>query len=258
MPDTLGNGFYFGSVDTANVYAGKYLAAEGGNVRPVYLSLQNPLTLTAHFDGRREVDREKRVREALGLPAATTAQHVTQAAKAAGYDGVTYQLRDDIEYVAFDPQQIRSAISKLAEAAMPRVVRTIPSAEARDMLHAAYYGGKNKDLKPTPFHKDEQQDFVLVDLPLSMIQPNEEGDRYDATSNMDRVQAYAKAQITTPVFITYSAYGARRQQAEGFKGGWVADGGHRVSAARLRGDSHIAALMRKSDFDRLVTATQHK
>lgn len=142
---------------------------------------------------------------------------------------------------------------RLCEVAdMPQILQTVPNAEAQDMLNAAFYGGKNKGQAPTAIHRHEHEDFVLVDLPLRMIQPNEEGDSYDGTSDMDRVRTYTKTRITTPIFVTYNAWGARQQKAEGFKGGYVADGGHRVSAARLRGDTHIRALMRHSDFDRLV------
>jgi hypothetical protein len=109
-PGYLGKGFYFGSKGDANVYAGKYMASEGGNVVPVYLSLQNPLQLQASFEGRREVDREVTVRHALRLPRGATADQVTQTAKAAGHDGVTYDRGGEKEFVAFDPHQIKSAI----------------------------------------------------------------------------------------------------------------------------------------------------
>lgn len=142
-----------------------------------------------------------------------------------------------------------------AEAA--KVLRIVPKAEAEQMLTAAFYGGKNKDQNQTPPYPNQKEDFVLVDLPLRMIRPNERGDSYDGTSDMDRVHAYTKTQITTPIFVGYNAFGARRQKEEGFKGGYVADGGHRVSAARLRGDTYIRALMRHSDFDRLVAEFTH-
>jgi hypothetical protein len=142
---------------------------------------------------------------------------------------------------------------RLCEVAdMPHVLQTVPSAEAQEMLNAAFYGGKNKGQTPTAIHRHEREDFVLVDLPLRLIQPNEAGEAYDGTSDMDRVRTYAKTLITTPIFVTYNAWGARQQQVDGFKGGYVADGGHRVSAARLRGATHIRTLMRRSDFDRLV------
>ena len=106
----LGKGFYFGSIADANVYAGIHRNLEGGNVVPVYLSLQHPLHLSASFEGRREVDRAVTIRSALGLPVEASSEQVTHAAKAEGYDGVIYDYKGSKEYVAFDPRQIKSAI----------------------------------------------------------------------------------------------------------------------------------------------------
>lgn len=104
----LGQGFYFGSIEDANVYAGK--KGEPGQVLPVYLSIKNPLALGFRREGRREVDREIVVRSALGLSQTATAADVTAEAKQQGYDGITY--RDPFggtEYNVFDPTQIKSA-----------------------------------------------------------------------------------------------------------------------------------------------------
>jgi hypothetical protein len=114
------------------------------------------------------------------------------------------------------------------------------------------YGGKNKGQAATSPYPNQQEDFVLVDLPLWMVRANEDGDAYDGTSDMNRVRVYAKTQIMAPIYVGYNARTSRIQKEEGIKGGYVVDGGHRVSAARLRGDTHIRALMRQSDFDRLV------
>jgi hypothetical protein len=138
------------------------------------------------------------------------------------------------------------------ETSAPRVLRTVPAEEANQMLHDVFYGGKNKGQTPTPFHR-ENEEFVLVDLPLTWIQPNEEGDLYDATTDPERMRRYAQQRITTPVFISYSRFGARTGLL-----GYVADGGHRVSAARLRGDRTIRALLRQSDFARLVARMKAK
>lgn len=109
----LGKGFYFADASTASSYAGAsrfdFEPRPGGNVMPVYLSLQNPLELDAQFEGRREVDRGIVVRKALNLPESATAEEVTQAARAAGHDGVIYTYKGTKEYAVFHANKIKSA-----------------------------------------------------------------------------------------------------------------------------------------------------
>lgn len=104
----LGKGFYFtDKPNVASIYAGD------GSVYPVHLAIKNPLEIKAKMDGRREVDREKVVRDILGLPPKADAQDVTDAARAAGHDGVVYvDPFGGREYVAFDPEQIKSKFNQ--------------------------------------------------------------------------------------------------------------------------------------------------
>ncbi len=139
----LGEGFYFGDRWHAGMYAGMSAeaardAAEDANwvgaedpyipigaksaLYPVHLSLKNPLVLNEMRDPevpRRTLDREKHIRDALGLPRTATARQVTDAAEAAGYDGVIFTFENpgggpwplDREYVAFRPESIRSTLT---------------------------------------------------------------------------------------------------------------------------------------------------
>ena len=110
-----GAGFYF-SQDPD--YAGAYTPSlrSGGNIMPVYLSLQNPYvkpSTATHGEDWRRVQSEQDI--ALGLSDESTAAERTAALKKAGYDGVVvYREKDGNRYVfeavAFDPSQIKSAI----------------------------------------------------------------------------------------------------------------------------------------------------
>lgn len=102
----LGQAVYFtDKANVASIYAGD------GSVYPVYLALQNPLVLEARMDGKREVDRALLIRETLGLDPKASAADVADAARAAGYDGVSYtDPFGGREFAVFDPESIKSAI----------------------------------------------------------------------------------------------------------------------------------------------------
>lgn len=119
------------------------------------------------------------------------------------------------------------------------------------MLHDAWYGGKNKTQPPIDLHltgNDDGSGYVIADVPLTLVRPNEAGDRYDGTADLERVRYYATQCIETPVHLLFSPRGVRR----GMTHANVMDGGHRVSARRLQGHESIPALMQKSDFDLLL------
>jgi hypothetical protein len=134
---------------------------------------------------------------------------------------------------------------------IPRVQRVMATAEANDILRDAWMGGKNRDnpyARWFPPGRDGDA-WVLVDMPLNWIRPNEAGDRYDGTVNPERACAYAKApSIETPVYLLFGARLVRFGRTEAA----VMDGGHRTSAARMRGDPSLPAIMRQQDFDLLV------
>lgn len=117
----LGEGFYF-SQD--NRWAANYAdnaAKKGGasNVVPVYITLKNPLVLEGpggYLQKLEAVSAEfgitaKPAIDAAQTPNAAWSKEFTAAAKANGFDGVVLPSKfGDTEYMAFDPNQIKSAI----------------------------------------------------------------------------------------------------------------------------------------------------
>lgn len=79
-------------------------------------------------------------------------------------------------------------------------------------------------------------------VPLSVVRANEEGALYDGTVNAARALEYAKrppGNVPPVILVT-------GRRTNGIFN--VLDGGHRVSAARLRGDTDIPAIV--MEFDR--------
>lgn len=113
----MGRGFYFGDSGTAGAYAGHHEFdpghfPQGGAVYPVFLSLKNPAVLTGT---ERESSPSFMVRELLDLPDVASAEDVRVGLLNAGYDGVIYERWSPYgngykEYVAFRPEQVKSAI----------------------------------------------------------------------------------------------------------------------------------------------------
>lgn len=128
------------------------------------------------------------------------------------------------------------------------------SVQAADRaLLDTWNGGKNRESgTPLADHvrlaKEDPSGYADAYIPLAWVRPNEAGDVYDEAVNLPRVQRYAQANISTPVHLLFS----ERMMARGKEHAYVSDGGHRVSAARMRGDTHILALMPSSDLDRLT------
>lgn len=106
-----GAGVYFSSApEVANQYAGN------GNVFPVYLSLKNPFVFdyrTLESAERTKTDAKKLDVKLNMYGGVIDSDAFTKKAKVAGYDGtITYENEDGpVEYVAFSPTQIKSAIS---------------------------------------------------------------------------------------------------------------------------------------------------
>lgn len=80
--------------------------------------------------------------------------------------------------------------------------------------------------------------YYLGCMPLELVRPNESGDLYDGTVSEGRVLDYCSRSIRLcpPVILTAS------RSDNGYL--HVIDGGHRVSAARLRGDKTIFAILK--------------
>ena len=86
-----------------------YSVGEGGNVMPVYLSIQNPAPLTHWNDVQKKISAGKR-----GDRSANILVLAKEFLKKEGYDGVMGQLDGmggkEIVILAFEPNQIKSAI----------------------------------------------------------------------------------------------------------------------------------------------------
>lgn len=90
-------------------------------------------------------------------------------------------------------------------------------------------------------HLSEQGAYRIGALPLALFVPNEEGLRYDATVDQARVDAYMARETRPgegipPVIATVP----RKDPAFRLR---ILDGGHRLSAARARGDTHILSIV---------------
>jgi len=135
-----------------------------------------------------------------------------------------------------------------------KIVRVISREMARSELHAAWFGGKNADMPISNAidltSNDDGSGYVELLMPLDWIRPNELGERYDGTVDADRMRRYAQLEIDTPVYLSYGP----KLQRLGRPHANVMDGGHRVSAARLKNLRVIPAIMRRSSFECLVHA----
>jgi len=87
---------------------------------------------------------------------------------------------------------------------------------------------------------DENDSLELRNVPLSEITPNQEGEKYDGTVNLERAKKYRKipSDKMPPIILV-----EKKRNDDGLLN--VLDGGHRVSAARMRGDDSILAIVRK-------------
>lgn len=130
--------------------------------------------------------------------------------------------------------------------------------QAQAILLAAWNDGKHRDWgtplpESTPLaHDDPTAHYVEAMVPLSWVRPNEVVDRYDGTVDMDRARRYADSTIVAPVHLLFGP----RMQKRGATHANVSDGGHRVTAARMRGDTHILALMPLSHMQALLRARE--
>lgn len=117
----LGEGFYF---TQASRWADSYAtnAAQGGGdaqVMPVFISIKNPLVLDGAGDvwtklraaSERWGIKESPVLDEVNTPNPAWAKEFSAAAQREGFDGVVLPSKvNQTEYVAFKPEQIKSAI----------------------------------------------------------------------------------------------------------------------------------------------------
>jgi hypothetical protein len=79
----------------------------------------------------------------------------------------------------------------------------------------------------------EDRNYKIVDIPLSSFLFSNDI-VYDGTVDLKRAEKYAERSIETPIIAAIGKDGVPR----------VMDGGHRITAARIRGDKTIKALVR--------------
>jgi hypothetical protein len=120
----LGNGIY---LSPSTKFASEYATKEGGNIVPVYASIQNPLIIDGsisadNFSGSVEalvrlgVDRSKadRIVEKAYDEKGYITNEVKIRATNQGYDGIfQYRNGELSEVVAFNPNQVKSSISNI-------------------------------------------------------------------------------------------------------------------------------------------------
>jgi hypothetical protein len=84
--------------------------------------------------------------------------------------------------------------------------------------------------------RDPRRQYRIGDVPLSLFRENEADDRYDGTVDLERAKDYASREGNNvpPVVAALSPRSGHLN---------IIDGGHRISAARMRGDAGIPAVV---------------
>ena len=258
-PGVDGAGWFAISPSLANAFASAGGGGYGDTVYPAYLSLQNPLD--TRTEAGRAVMREANEKN----PAGTTADQLAPL----GYDGVISDewggKQGDIgtTYLAFHPEQIKSAIGNNGDfnplnpdirfsQTGHEAFEPIAATHARiQFLLASTSPAQLPDLQPAVAGKTEKPGgtdptrhlsptgvYRLGRVPLEIFVGNEEGDRYDGTVQAARMLDYVgRNGASAPPVI---AAVPRRDPSGKLR---ILDGGHRISAARHRGDSHINAIV---------------
>lgn len=136
-----------------------------------------------------------------------------------------------------------------------RIIEALAPDQAKRALVEAWWGGKNASQPRTPLNptgNDDGSGWVLAEVELHLVRPNEEPGRYDATVDPVRANAYASTNIEVPVHLLFGERAVRH----GARCAAVMDGGHRVTAARIRGVPFIRAVMQRADYVRLQQVSQ--
>lgn len=126
------------------------------------------------------------------------------------------------------------------------IIKTISPEEALDIIQKARIGGKRAGEPLGAFPDSVDEPMAIIELPIDMIGDEEIANLKDA-SNPDRVMDYSKQTITTPI------YAKRKRKSDGW---YVMDGGHRVTAAILRGDKTIKAIVPISSLPDLKESSE--
>ncbi|WP_454727730.1 MULTISPECIES: ADP-ribosyltransferase-containing protein [Cupriavidus] len=226
--------------------------AAGANVMPVLLRMEHPYEDYAS------------VYASLSDPEATA--RLIRRARRAGHDGVIFVNGEGgTNYVVFESDQIKSAIGnagtysrstadiRYRRDALPGAHRRIavalpraalqalqPISEAQAAALVAAKTGKPHGVDPAQ-HFDcrfaSAKRNLYGHVPLSAFVANDAGERYDGTVDLARAYAYAAqpAQDVPPVIAVIGRHSGMLN---------IIDGGHRLSAARLRGDARIPVIVR--------------
>lgn len=123
----------------------------------------------------------------------------------------------------------------------------LTSEQAQALLDSAWWAGKNHMLPRSSINhvsNDDGSGWRIFRIPLDWIRANEAGDRYDATVDLNRAKDYQASPIKAPVHLVFG----RRLLQSGGTCANVHDGGHRVTAARLNGDTAIWAVIQESQL----------
>jgi hypothetical protein len=195
----------------------------------------------------------------------TKSQSAASKAEGKGYDGVFYSGKDLVdqvpEWVIFHPSQIKSIdnignwLSNDDRYQMPGAPTHMTQMQASMGLCSAIEGGKNEGIEvdyKNPTREADGSGWVRVSLPLDLIWANSNGEYYNSSVDPDLANKYAEQSIPTPIHLEYSE-GLHRN---GIDVAFVRDGAHRVSAARIRGDEFIPAIMQRSQYRQLLEANE--
>jgi hypothetical protein len=198
-------------------------------------------------------------------PMRTNSPARAKTARAKGFDGVLYTGKGTVagvpEWIVYDPSQIKSICDfgrwhadeeDFERADAPRyLTRT----QARRELVRAWDEGKNAGTGfncADPTSNDDGTGWLRANVPIDLVRANEEGDRYDSTTNYDRAKSYADNPISAPLQLVFRV----RSVLNGHTTAAVVDGGHRISAARMRGDSYVPAIMQRSQYMLLLATNR--
>jgi len=116
----------------------------------------------------------------------------------------------------------------------------ITEAKARRSAKAADKAGKHGKEQPAAVYDRIKGDYVKVSVPIDSLDAIEPGDKA-------RVAEYAEREgEVPPIRVGYS----KRSAGKGVDKLYVADGNHRVAAAKARGDKFIEAMIPEADKGR--------
>lgn len=137
-----------------------------------------------------------------------------------------------------EPKKIEFTIAQLVDA-----TRIISIADAKAMVEGKTE--KNGGVNPSIWFNigaENGRQYRIGEIPLDLFVANEDGYLYDSTVNVCRAHEYSnRSGATAPPVIAVlgkKSCGLLR----------ILDGGHRISAARIRGDYSISAIVSLGKF----------